>query len=130
MSIEIYILAIISPWKGHGPSFEQTWIPSTQGCFVPSLVEKMLKMWKVYRRTARRQTTGDQKSSLELKTENSMFLTLDMDLVSFTSETWIFSVFIRENMKYSVLLVKLIQYSQESSRFYIMPKMCRLCGRK
>ena len=25
--------------KGHGPSFEQSWIPFTQGCFVPSLVE-------------------------------------------------------------------------------------------
>ena len=25
--------------KGHGPSFEQTWIPFTQGCIVPSLVE-------------------------------------------------------------------------------------------
>ena len=25
--------------KGHGPSFEQTYIPFTQGCFVPSLVE-------------------------------------------------------------------------------------------
>ena len=44
--------------KRRGPSFEQTWIPSTQECFVPSLVEigpvvlgKKLKMWKVYRRT-------------------------------------------------------------------------------
>ena len=41
--------------KGRGPSFEQTWIPFTQGCFVPSLVEigpvvleKKMKMWKVY----------------------------------------------------------------------------------
>ena len=25
--------------KGQGPSFEHTWIPLTQGCFVPSLVE-------------------------------------------------------------------------------------------
>ena len=25
---------IISPGKGEGPSFEQTWIPFTQGCFV------------------------------------------------------------------------------------------------
>ena len=40
-----------------GPSFEETWIPLTQGCFVPSLVEigpvvleKKMKMWKVYRR--------------------------------------------------------------------------------
>ena len=37
------------------PSFEETWIPFTQGCFVPSLVEigpvvleKKMKMWKVY----------------------------------------------------------------------------------
>ena len=30
---------MISPWKGWDPSFEQTWIPFTQGCFVPSLVE-------------------------------------------------------------------------------------------
>ena len=30
---------IISLWKGRGPSFEQIWIPFTQGCFVPSLVE-------------------------------------------------------------------------------------------
>ena len=30
---------IISPWKRAGPSFEQTWIPISQGCFVPSLVE-------------------------------------------------------------------------------------------
>ena len=46
---------IIFPWKRMGPSFEQTWIPCTQGCFVPSLVEigpmvleKKMKMWKVY----------------------------------------------------------------------------------
>ena len=31
---------IISPWNRAGPSFEQTWIPFTQGCFVPSLVER------------------------------------------------------------------------------------------
>ena len=32
---------IISPWKGQGPSFEQTWIPFTQEWFtcMPSLVE-------------------------------------------------------------------------------------------
>ena len=30
---------IFSPWKRAGPSFEQTWIPFTKGCFVPSLVE-------------------------------------------------------------------------------------------
>ena len=39
-------------------SFEQTWFPNTQECFVPSLVEidavvleKKMKMWKVYRQT-------------------------------------------------------------------------------
>ena len=44
--------------KGRGPSFQQTWIPFTQGCFVPSLVdigpvvlEKKLKIGKVYRQT-------------------------------------------------------------------------------
>ena len=25
--------------KGRGPSFEQTWIPFTQGCLLPSLIE-------------------------------------------------------------------------------------------
>ena len=29
----------ISPWKKQGPLFEQTWIPYTQECFVPSLVK-------------------------------------------------------------------------------------------
>ena len=40
--------------EGHGPSFEQTWIPSTQGSFVPSLVEigpmllkKILKIFSI-----------------------------------------------------------------------------------
>ena len=41
--------------KGGGPSFEQTWIPFNKGWFVPTLVEigpvvleKKMKMWKVY----------------------------------------------------------------------------------
>ena len=41
--------------KGWGTSFKQIWIPFTQGCYVPSLVEigpvvleKKTKMWKVY----------------------------------------------------------------------------------
>ena len=53
--------SLLSPLgKGRRPSFEESWIPSTQGCSVPSLVEispvvleKKLKMWKVYRRTDR-----------------------------------------------------------------------------
>ena len=57
-----YIMAcvlsfIIVPWM-LCPSTEQTWIPFTQRCFVPSLVENgpvvlenKMKMWKVYRQT-------------------------------------------------------------------------------
>ena len=68
---------IISPWKGRGPTFEETWIPSTQGCFVPSLVEigpvvleKKMKLWKVYdddddNDNDGQRTKFDQKSSLE-----------------------------------------------------------------
>ena len=39
--------------KGSGLSFEQTWIPFNQGCFVPSLAEMCIvvlekkNMWKV-----------------------------------------------------------------------------------
>ena len=37
---EFFAFSLLSPFgKGQGPSFEQTWIPFTQGCFVPSLVE-------------------------------------------------------------------------------------------
>ena len=58
----IFINSRLSPlWEGRGPSFEQTWIPFTQGYFVPSLVEigpvvleKKMKMWKVYKQTDRR----------------------------------------------------------------------------
>ena len=36
----IFAISLLSPvGKGHGPSFEQTGILITQGCFVPSLVE-------------------------------------------------------------------------------------------
>ena len=42
--------------EGHGSLFEQILIPSTKGCFMPSLVsigqvglEKKMKMWKIYR---------------------------------------------------------------------------------
>ena len=35
-----FIISLLSPlWQRRGPSFEQTWISSTQGCFVLSLVE-------------------------------------------------------------------------------------------
>ena len=54
LSMYFRYFVIISPWKGWGPSFEYNWIPFTQRCFVPSLVEiglvvlvKKMKMWKV-----------------------------------------------------------------------------------
>ena len=47
-------------WKRCGPSLEQIWISFTRGYFVPSLVaigpvvlEKKMKIWKVYRQTDR-----------------------------------------------------------------------------
>ena len=59
-----FTILLLSPLrKGNGPSFEQTLIPFTLGCFVPSLVkigplfpEKKFKMCKTYRRTDRGQT--------------------------------------------------------------------------
>ena len=54
--------------KGVTLLFEQIWIPLTQECFVPSLIEifpvvleKNLKVSKVYRRTDR-QTTDNRRS--------------------------------------------------------------------
>ena len=50
----VNIFSLLSPLgKGHGPSFEQTWLPITQGCFVSSLVEigpvvLMKKIFKVH----------------------------------------------------------------------------------
>ena len=36
----IFTISLLSPLgKGHDPTFEQTWFPIDQGCFVPSLVE-------------------------------------------------------------------------------------------
>ena len=63
---------LLSPLrKGRGPSFEQIWLPSTKGCFVPSLVEiglvvleKKLKMWKVYRGTDRQKTDNRRSEKL------------------------------------------------------------------
>ena len=66
-----YFYAIIFPWKRAGPSFEETWIPFTQGCFVPNLIEigqgvlEKMKMLKVKRQTDGPRKTRDQKSSLE-----------------------------------------------------------------
>ena len=67
--------------NGRGLSFEQTWIPFTQGCFVLSLVEigsvvleKKMKMWKVYDNDDVQQTKFDQESSDELKKNVSLIL--------------------------------------------------------
>ena len=55
LSMYFCYIVIIYPWKAWALSYEQTWIPFTQGCFLPSLVEigpvvleKKMKMWKVY----------------------------------------------------------------------------------
>ena len=39
LSMFFCYFVIIFPWKRGGPSFEQTWIPFTLGCFLPNLVE-------------------------------------------------------------------------------------------
>ena len=39
LSMYFSYFIIISSWKGHCPSFEQNWIPFTQGCLVLSLVD-------------------------------------------------------------------------------------------
>ena len=70
-------IVIISPWKRAGSSFEQTWTPFTQRCFVPSIVEidpvdleQKINKWKVYANDDDnlddgQRTSFDQKSSLE-----------------------------------------------------------------
>ena len=84
----IFAFLWLSPlWRRPGHSFEQTWIPFTQGWFVPSLVEfgpvvleKKSKMWKVNRqmdrrtdgRTDRQRTKGDQNSFGSGKLKSSM----------------------------------------------------------
>ena len=80
----IFPISLLSPFrKERGPSFIQTWILITRGCFVPSLVkigllvlEKKSKIVKFYRRTDGqtddgRRTTGNQKSSFELSAQVS-----------------------------------------------------------
>ena len=47
----IHYFVIIFLGKGRGPSFDQTWIPFIQGCFVRSLVEigTVVLMKKIYK---------------------------------------------------------------------------------
>ena len=71
-------------WEWNGSSFEQTWIPFTQGCFVPKLVEigsvvleKKVKMWNIYANANDKdgqQTNFDQKRSLEPSTQVNSLL--------------------------------------------------------
>ena len=56
----IFVILLLSPLvKGHGPSFEQTWIPFTHGYFVVSLVEigpgvlEKMEIWNGHRWTDR-----------------------------------------------------------------------------
>ena len=43
----IFAFLWLSPlWRKVGPSFEQTWIPFTQGCFQSSLVEIGQRFWR------------------------------------------------------------------------------------
>ena len=68
--------------RGRGSSFEQTWIPFTQGCFEPSLVEidpvvqeKNMKLWKVYANANDddgQRTNFDQKTLLEPSAQVSL----------------------------------------------------------
>ena len=55
MFSSIYTILLLSPLgKRWGPSFEQSWIPFTWGCFVPSLIEigpvvldrKIFRIWR------------------------------------------------------------------------------------
>ena len=66
------------PLEKGGSFFEQTGIPFSQWCFVPSLfeiglmvLEKKMKMGKVYRQTDGQRTTGNQKGSHELSVQES-----------------------------------------------------------
>jgi hypothetical protein len=67
----IFYISLLSPLGEElSPSFEQTWIPSTEGWFVP-LVKIGPVLWKRSRKckslqTDGRRTTSDQKSSLQL----------------------------------------------------------------
>ena len=78
LNIFFYIILLFRYYlpleKGRGPSFEQTWIPSTQGCFVPTLVEigpvvleKKSKMWKNYRQMDRKQVIRQAYLSFQLR---------------------------------------------------------------
>ena len=100
----------LSPFgERNGPSIDQTWIPFTQGCFVPSLVkigpvvlEKKLKIGKVYRQTDGlmdgQTDDGWQMSSGELKmTQKSTLCFLKLDINCFCS--WDFKMLITQGQQ-------------------------------
>ena len=75
MYFPISLLSRLS--KGQGPLFEQTWTPSTQGCFVPSSAEigpvqgsgeedANVQCLQTDGKKDGRWTTGDQKSSAQV----------------------------------------------------------------
>ena len=46
LSIYFYYLPIMSPWERRGPSFIQTWVPFTQGCYLSSLLKLTNRFWR------------------------------------------------------------------------------------
>ena len=59
-TINFLLMLLSTLGEGRGSSFDQTWIPCSQGCFVPRLMEiglvalEKMKMWKIYRQTDKR----------------------------------------------------------------------------
>ena len=80
LSLYFHYFIIISPGKGQGPSFVQTWIPFNQWWIVPSLVEigpvvlEKLKMWKVYDNNNKNTTSTDNGHILIRKAHLSLWL--------------------------------------------------------
>ena len=83
-----FTISQLSPlWEGCGPSFEQTWIPFTQGYFVPKLAQwfwrrrrKCVKFTD--RRTDRRQVIRKAHLSFQLRWAKNTGVTLTWVYVS------------------------------------------------
>ena len=109
------------------PSFEQNWIPFTEGYFVPSLVEigpmaLEKKMWKVFKRTdgrtdgrTDRQTTNDRWSEKLTRAFSSGELKTQLSNIS--SPTVLFPLtrhFISKRMLQCFLIAKYYKNSNNS----------------